>query len=164
MIKTLTIHRQFDNHFRLWFDNLTIIAGAGLTGCPENAAFPMTETPPPGKSSSESDDCDEAVTLEYNNDNDDNYNMDADMMMLFIFFTCPIHLHQSFSEIFPYSVTPGYITDDGDGVGSPGRILVIMPSFSISSQFRFPITSLGDPLSKGRTFALHGGLLDVSIV
>jgi MAD (mothers against decapentaplegic) family protein 2/3 len=38
--------------------------GAGLTGCPENAAFPMTETPPP--------------------------------------------------------VTPGYITDDGDGVGSPG--------------------------------------------
>ena len=80
----------------------------------------MTETPPPGKSSSESDDCDEAVILEYNNDNDDNYNMDADMMMLFIFFTCPIHLHQSFSEMFPYSVTPGYITDDGDGVGSPG--------------------------------------------
>ena len=80
----------------------------------------MTETPPPGKSSSESDDCDEAVILEYNNDNDDNYNMDADMMMLFIFSTCPIHLHQSFSEMFPYSVTPGYITDDGDGVGSPG--------------------------------------------
>ena len=25
------------------------IAGAGLTGCPENASFPMTETPPPGK-------------------------------------------------------------------------------------------------------------------
>ena len=24
-------------------------AGAGLTGCPENAAFPMTETPPPGE-------------------------------------------------------------------------------------------------------------------
>ena len=56
------------------------------------------------------------------------------LMMLFIFFTCPIHLHQSFSEIFPYSVTPGYITDDGDGVGSPGSntsgffllILVIM--------------------------------------
>ena len=55
-------------------------------------------------------------------------------MMLFIFFTCPIHLHQSFSEIFPYSVTPGYITDDGDGVGSPGSntsgffllILIIM--------------------------------------
>ena len=120
MIKTLTIHRQFHNHYRLWFDNLTIIAGAGLTGCPENAAFPMTETPPPGKSFSESDDCDEAVILEYNNDNDDNYNMDADMMMLFIFFTCPIHWHQSFSEMFPYSVTPGYITDDGDGVGSPG--------------------------------------------
>ena len=80
----------------------------------------MTETPPPGKSFSESDDCDEAVILEYNNDNDDNYNMDADMMMLFIFFTCPIHWHQSFSEMFPYSVTPGYITDDGDGVGSPG--------------------------------------------
>ena len=81
MIKTLTIHRQFDNHFRLWFDNLTIIAGAGLTGCPENAAFPMTETPPPGKSFSESDDCDEAVILNkimmtiiqlYN------YDMDAD--------------------------------------------------------------------------------------
>ena len=56
------------------------------------------------------------------------------LMMLFIFFTFPIHLHQSFSEIFPYSVTPGYITDDGDGVGSPGSntsgffllILVIM--------------------------------------
>ena len=71
MIKTLTIRRR-------WFDNLTIIAGAGLTGCPENAAFPMTETPPPGKSSSESDDCDEAVILEYNNDNDDNDDMDAD--------------------------------------------------------------------------------------
>ena len=38
----------------------------------------MTETPPPGKSSSESDDCDEAVILEYNNDNDDNDDMDAD--------------------------------------------------------------------------------------
>ena len=93
MIKTLTIHRQFDNHFRLWFDNLTIIAGAGLTGCPENAAFPMTETPPPGKSSSESDDCDEAVILEYNNDNDDNDDMV--LTMHFIFFICPIHLHQS---------------------------------------------------------------------
>ena len=92
MIKTLTIRRR-------QFDNLTIIAGAGLTGCPENAAFPMTETPPPGKSSSESDDCDEAVILEYNNDNDDNYNMDADMMMLFIFFTCPIHLHQSLPQM-----------------------------------------------------------------